>query len=205
MHFLPKISISDGSTDVTRTLHFGNPSEEERDAFTRVLKGNIALERAIFPKGTTGFMLDCLARLPLWAAGLDYRHGTGHGVGHFLNIHEGPQSISFHIRSNDHPFLPGMTVTDEPGFYADGRFGIRIENVLVVREAHTPNNFGGVGFLCFENMTMVPIQTKMIKREMLNQDEIEWINKYHSKVWEKVSPLLQGSARDWLAQETKAI
>ena len=97
---------------MTRTVHFGTPTAEEKDAFTRVLKGNIALSDVVFPNGTTGFMLDCLARMSLWKVGLDYRHGTGHGVGHFLNIHEGPHSISFHVRSNDHAFKPGMTVTD---------------------------------------------------------------------------------------------
>lgn len=102
----------DGTTDVTRTVHFGQPSAQEKDSFTRVLLGNIALDRAVFPVGTTGFMLDCLARLPLWQIGLDYRHGTGHGVGHFLNVHEGPQSISFHVRSNDVPLKSGMTITN---------------------------------------------------------------------------------------------
>lgn len=209
----------DGTTDVTRTLHFGEPTAQEKDSFTRVLLGNIALERAVFPVGTTGFMLDCLARLPLWQIGLDYRHGTGHGVGHFLNVHEGPQSISFHVRSNDTPLKAGMTITNgkdtvhlrpssaEPGFYLDGQFGIRIENVLVVGEAGTPNNFGGARFLKFENITMAPIQTKLIEMSLMTQKDVDWINQYHLIVWQKLSPLLAKDplALDWLRRETQPI
>lgn len=145
----------DGTTDVTRTVHFGTPSAYERECFTRVLKGNLALERAVFPAGTSGLQLDVLARLPLWQAGLDFRHGTGHGVGHFLNVHEGPQSISFRPSSNEAKFQVGMTVTNEPGYYEDGKFGIRIENVLIIKAINTPANFGNVGYFGFENLTMV--------------------------------------------------
>lgn len=197
----------DGTTDVTRTVHFGSPTREEKEAFTRVLLGHIALDRAVFPAGTTGFMLDCLARHSLWEAGLDYRHGTGHGVGHFLNVHEGPQSISFHIRSHETALRPGMTVTNEPGFYADGKFGIRIENVLVVKEADTPNRFGGVAFHAFENLTMAPIQTKLMDLSLMTEKDIAWVNQHHSTVWDRVFPLLNNDPRalQYLRRETLPI
>lgn len=194
----------DGTTDVTRTVHFGEPTEEEKDRFTRVLKGNIALNRAVFPAGTTGLMLDTLARQFLWQAGLDYRHGTGHGVGHYLNVHEGPQNIS--PRSADAVLKAGMTITDEPGYYEDGKFGIRIENVLLVREAKTECNFGSVGYLTFENITMVPIQKKLIKTSLMSKEDIEWINEYHQEVWNKVSPLLTDEkVKAWLKKETSPL
>lgn len=197
----------DGTTDVTRTLHFGMPTAEEKDRFTRVLLGHIALDRVIFPTGTTGFMLDCLARMYLWEAGLDYRHGTGHGVGHFLNVHEGPQSISFHIRANEVAFKPGMTITNEPGFYLDGRYGIRIENVLIVKEAKTENNFGEVKFLQFENITMVPISTNLMDTNLMTEKDIKWVNDHHERCWDLVSPLLQNDklALEWLRKETLPI
>lgn len=197
----------DGTTDVTRTLHFGTPTDQEKECFTRVLLGHIALDRAIFPTNTTGFTLDALARLSLWEAGLDYRHGTGHGVGHFLNVHEGPQSISYHIRSNETALRPGMTVTNEPGYYFDGHFGIRLENVLVVAEADTPNNFGGVKFLKFTNLTMVPMQTKLMKKELMTEKDIAWVNEHHHRCWERISPLLADDhlALEWLRRETQPI
>lgn len=136
-------------------MHFGTPSEEERENFTRVLRGNLALNMIKFPKRTTGLMLDSLARMYLWQIGLDYRHGTGHGVGHYLNVHEGPHGISMRPSSNEHALKSGMTVTDEPGFYKEGHYGIRIENVLIVKDAKLENNFGNVGFLEFENITLV--------------------------------------------------
>lgn len=197
----------DGTTDVTRTLHFGEPTDEEREGFTRVLLGHIALDRAVFPAGTTGFMLDVLARSPLWEAGLDYRHGTGHGVGHFLNVHEGPHSISFHVRSNEVPLKPGMLVTNEPGLYLDGKFGIRIENILIVRPADTPNNFGGVQFYRFENVTIVPICTRLMDTRLMEERDIAWVNAHHQKCWERLSPLLTADQRalTWLRKETLPI
>lgn len=195
----------DGTTDVTRTVHFGNPTAEEKDRFTRVLKGNLAVNRAVFPVGTTGFMLDVLARYPLWQIGLDYRHGTGHGVGHYLNVHEGPQNISFRPSANEVPLKPGMTITDEPGFYEDGKFGIRIENVLIVTEAKTEHNFGGTGYLTFENITMVPIQKKLIEVGLLDDEEIKYLNDYHQQVWTKVSPLVQDDVKEWLRLETSPL
>lgn len=197
----------DGTTDVTRTLHFGEPTAEEKDSFTRVLLGHISLDRVVFPVGTTGLMLDSLARMHLWQVGLDYRHGTGHGVGHYLNVHEGPQSISFHPRSQETPLLDGMTITNEPGFYLDGKFGIRIENVLLVQSAVTRNNFGGTKFLRFENLTMVPIQTKLIDLALMTDKDVDWVNAHHEKCWKAVSPLLQHDqlALEWLHRETRPI
>ncbi|KAH9038495.1 Creatinase/aminopeptidase [Lactarius pseudohatsudake] len=167
----------DGTTDVTRTLHFGTPTDEQRP---------------IFPNGTSG--VDTWARRYLWRDGLDYRHGTGHGVGHFLNVHEAYNST---------PLKPGMTVSNEPGYYADGEYGIRIENVVIVREARTPNNFGDKGFLGFEHVTVVPMGRNLIDVPLLSADERGWVDAYHKEVWEKVSPLLEGDARAraWLHRE----
>lgn len=197
----------DGTTDVTRTVHFGQPTEREQEAFTRVLLGNLNLQRAVFPTGTTGYQLDPIARLPLWQIGLDYGHGTGHGVGHFLNVHEGPHGISFSPRCNDTPLRPLMTVTDEPGYYEDGSFGIRIENVLIVKPLTLPNNFRGVNFLGFENITLVPIQTSLIKKELLDSVHINMINEYHRVCREKVSPLLAPGSlgHSWLQRNTQPI
>lgn len=196
----------DGTTDVTRTVHFGKPTQEEKDAFTRVLMGHIALDSAVFPPGTTGFMLDVLARGALWKEGLDYRHGTGHGVGHYLNVHEGPQSISFHPKSNDTPLLPGMTITNEPGYYLDGRFGIRIENVLMVQVAKVPNNST---FFSFENLTIAPIQTSLINMDILSNHDIKWINEHHKKSWSILAPRLESlgdmETMEWLRLQTKEI
>ena len=192
----------DGTTDVTRTLHFGTPSEHEKECFTRVLKGHIQLDMAVFPHGTSGYILDVLARGGLWKSGLDYQHGTGHGVGHFLNVHEGPQSISPRIGSNETPLIPGMTVTNEPGYYEDGNFGIRIENIMVVKNASTSFRFGDKDYYGFEHITWVPIQTKLIKKELLTNEEVEWVNKYHSDVYDKISPYLNGDDLNWLKKET---
>ncbi|KAJ1979820.1 hypothetical protein H4R35_001359 [Dimargaris xerosporica] len=195
----------DGTTDVTRTLHFGTPSAWERECFTRVLQGHIALDVAVFPKGTSGYLLDPLARRPLWAVGLDYRHGTGHGVGSFLNVHEGPHGIGTRASYNAVPLAAGMTVTNEPGYYEDGKFGIRIENVLLVKDADTQHNFGDKGYLGFENLTMVPMQRKMIVSSMLSEQERNWVNQYHQECLTKVGPLLQQKnplAYQWLVRET---
>jgi len=163
----------DGTTDVTRTLHFGTPSESQKRAFTRVLQGHVALDSAIFPEGTTGPKLDILARTPLWQDGLDYRHGTGHGVGSFLNVHEGPHGIGLQKTGTASitPLVPGMVVTNEPGYYQDGDFGIRIENVMEVVHATTPNNFGGLKYFGFRPVTFVPIQTKLINSDLLSRNE----------------------------------
>ncbi|KNE58607.1 hypothetical protein AMAG_04170 [Allomyces macrogynus ATCC 38327] len=194
--------FKDGTTDVTRTLHLkGTATDFEKACYTRVLQGHIALARAVFPKGTSGFSLDILARAPLWQVGLDYRHGTGHGVGHFLNVHEGPHSISPRTGSLDVALVPGMTVSNEPGFYHEESdehrgFGIRIENVIVVKEANTPHQFGGA-YYAFENLTMVPMDKNLIDLSLLSVDEKQWLDAYHAECWEKVSPLLEEESIAW--------
>ncbi|KII91342.1 hypothetical protein PLICRDRAFT_38090 [Plicaturopsis crispa FD-325 SS-3] len=197
----------DGTTDVTRTWHFGTPTAEEKHAFTRVLQGHIAIDTAIFPSGTTGFLIDALARRPLWQDGLDYRHGTGHGVGHFLNVHEGPHGIGTRIAYNNTALKAGMTVSNEPGFYADGRFGIRIENVVSVREAKTLHNFGDKGYLGFEHFTLCPMHKKLIDTDLLTVQERTWLNNYHAETLSKVSPLLGNDSRalEWLKRECSPI
>ncbi|KAG2127897.1 peptidase M24, structural domain-containing protein [Suillus bovinus] len=194
----------DGTTDVTRTLHFGTPTNEEKRAFTRVLQGHISIDTAVFPNGTSG--ADSFARRALWQEGWDYRHGTGHGVGHFLNVHEGPHGIGTRIAYNSTSLKAGMTVSNEPGYYADGRYGIRIENVVIVQEADTPNNFGN-GYLCFERVTMCPIQTKLIDFSILTAQEKEWLNSYHAETLEKVGPWLCNDSRalQWLERECSPV
>ncbi|KAJ3573078.1 hypothetical protein NP233_g2666 [Leucocoprinus birnbaumii] len=194
----------DGTTDVTRTWHFGTPTSEEKVAFTRVLQGHISIDAAVFPNGTTGFVIDSWARRYLWKDGLDYRHGTGHGVGHFLNVHEGPHGLGVRIAYNSAPLKVGMTLSNEPGYYEDGKYGIRLENIVLVCEAKTPHNFGDKGYLGFERVTMSPIHKKLINVDLLSVEEREWVDNYHAEVWQKVSPLLQHDARalEWLRRET---
>ncbi|KAK3811248.1 MAG: Creatinase/aminopeptidase [Benniella sp.] len=197
----------DGTTDVTRTLHFRTPSAHEKRCFTRVLQGHIAIDTAVFPDGTSGYLLDILARRALWADGLDFRHGTGHGVGAFLNVHEGPHGCGTRIAYNDIPLVPGMTLTNEPGYYEDGGFGIRIENIMLVRKVETPHNFGGRGYYGFEHVTLVPIQLKMIDRSLLTHLEVEWINAYHAECLAKVSPFLpkDSPGLKWLQREAASL
>ncbi|KAI8868284.1 Creatinase/aminopeptidase, partial [Ramicandelaber brevisporus] len=195
----------DGTIDTTRTLHFGEPTPFQREAYTRVLQGHIAVDRAVFPEGTTGFSLDFIARAPLWRAGLDFLHGTGHGIGHFLSIHEGPHGISGSKAQVDIPLAVGNCVSNEPGYYVDGEFGVRIENVLMVVPAQTKHHFNGRQFLKFEHhVTMVPIQKKMIVTSMLSADEIGWLNAYHAEVRDKIGPLVAHDplAAVWLDRET---
>lgn len=195
-----------GTTDVTRTIHLGPamPSAAQRDAFTRVLQGHIALDTSVVPEGTPGFVLDAFARRALWAAGLDYRHGTGHGVGAALNVHEGPHGISPRF-GNLTGLVAGMVVSNEPGVYLDGQWGIRIENLLALREAQTAARFGGTTFLGFERLTLVPIQAKMLEPELLSPAEIKWLDEYHTQVWDTVSPRCEGAALDWLRAQTQPI
>ncbi|UZJ56879.1 hypothetical protein CBS101457_006199 [Exobasidium rhododendri] len=183
--------FTDGTTDVTRTWHFGQARPDEIRAFTRVLQGHIAIDRAVFPQGTTGYLLDPLARRPLWGEGLDFRHGVGHGVGHFLNVHEGPQGIGTRPIFNETPLKNGMVISNEPGYYKDGSWGIRIENLVVVRKAKLANDFGGKGFLCFEHLTLCPIQVSLIEVSLLTSDERAWLNDYHHETLTKVGPLLE--------------
>nr|ATB19836.1 metallopeptidase M24 family protein [Juniperus oxycedrus] len=194
----------DGTTDVTRTVHLGEPSSREKECFTRVLQGHIALDQAVFPENTPGFVLDVLARSSLWKIGLDYRHGTGHGVGASLNVHEGPQGISYRYE-NMTGLQGGMIVSNEPGYYEDRSFGIRIENLVIVRDMETPNRFGGNSYLGFEKLTFVPIQSKLLDLSLMSPAEIEWLNNYHSEVWEKVSPLIQGDVHEWLWKNTRPV
>jgi Xaa-Pro aminopeptidase len=189
---------ADGTTDITRTLAVGNPSPEQIDQFTLVLKGNIALSSAVFPRGTTGLQLDTLARLPLWNRGLNYGHGTGHGVGFALNVHEGPQSIS--TRFIDQQLLAGMIVSNEPGFYAEGSHGIRIENLEAVVDLEDRP-----GFLGFETLTLCPIELEMINRKLLTEEEVLWINDYHQMVWKRLSPELDSDLRLWLQHKTRKL
>ncbi|MBA0731143.1 hypothetical protein Golax_020326 [Gossypium laxum] len=195
----------DGTTDITRTVHFGKPSEHEKACYTSVLKGHIALGNARFPNGTNGHALDILARIPLWRYGLDYRHGTGHGIGSYLNVHEGPHLISFRPQARNVPLQASMTVTDEPGYYADGNFGIRLENVLVIKEADTEFNFGDKGYLSFEHITWAPYQIKLIDLSLLTPEEIEWLNTYHSKCREILAPSMDKNELDWLKKATEPV
>lgn len=199
--------FKDGTTDCTRTLHFGTPTAYEKSCFTAVLQGHIALDMAVFPKGTTGYLLDPFARQYLWKQGLDYRHGTGHGVGSFLNVHEGPHGVGVRAPYNNVPLAAGMTVTDEPGYYEDGKFGIRIENVLIVHKVDTPNDFGGRGYLGFEHVTFVPIGLNLIDVEVLSPIEKKWINDYHAECIEKLTPLVANDpdAVTWLKKETRPL
>lgn len=195
----------DGTTDITRTVHFGNPSTHEKACYTAVLKGHIALGNACFPNGTNGHALDILARIPLWKDGLDYRHGTGHGIGSYLNVHEGPHLISFRPHARNVPLQASMTVTDEPGYYEDGSFGIRLENVLIVKEADTKFNFGDKGYLSFEHITWAPYQTKMIDLTLLGPEEINWLNIYHGRCRDVLAPYLDESEMAWLNKATEPI
>ena len=193
----------DGTTDTTRTLHFGTPDAKEIEAYTLVLKGNIGLELAVFPKGTSGFALDTLARQYLWANGLEYRHGTGHGIGSFLNVHEGPIGIGTRIQYSEVPLSVGNVISDEPGYYEDGNFGIRIENVIMVKEVKTKYNFGDKPYFGFEHVTMVPHCRKLTDISMLTKTELDYINAYHKEVWEKTSPFFKNDERTlkWLERE----
>jgi len=193
-----------GTTDVTRTVHFGDPTVYQKECFTRVLKGHIALSTLVFPEGIPGFMVDAFARSSLWRGGLDYRHGTGHGVGAGLNVHEGPQGISARY-SNTTGLKDGMVLSNEPGYYEDGSFGIRIENLVWVSDAKTEKTFGDKKYLQFNDLTLVPIQKKLILESMLTEEEKRWLNDYHALVWERLHSELSGSTKEWLKRQTTPI
>ena len=196
-----------GTTDITRTVAIGEPTLEMRDRFTRVLKGHIALATVRFPRGTPGGQLDILARTPLWQVGLTYDHGTGHGVGSFLNVHEGPHSISFRVFGKDHPavsksalvpLVPGMVISNEPGYYRENAYGIRIENLVAVKEE--PSLEGSeIELLGFETLTLAPIDRRLIIPEMLTLDELDWLDGYHARVLAAHAPKLDAVPRDWLS------
>ena len=186
----------DGTTDITRTVAIGKPKEEHRRMFTLVLKGHIALADAVFPEGTTGANLDVLARQYLWKEGLDYDHGTGHGVGAFLSVHEGPQGISRSAHSQE--LIPGMIISNEPGFYKEGEYGIRCENLVVVVE-------NSDSMLSFETISFAPFDISLIDLSILSEREIHWINSYHESTKEKLAPFLTKKELDWLKASTKTI
>ena len=192
----------DGTTDVTRTIAVGEPTAEMTDRFTRVLKGHIAIATARFPKGTTGGQLDTLARASLWQAGLDFDHGTGHGVGSYLGVHEGPHRIS--KGNGGVPLKPGMIVSNEPGYYKEGSFGIRIENLVVVRACESLVDAERTTYE-FETLTLAPIDLKLVDREIMTQLEINWLNMYHARVFEVMKDGLEKAELEWLKAETRPI
>jgi Xaa-Pro aminopeptidase len=193
----------DGTTDITRTVILGNPTEEQKDRFTRVLKGLIDLLTTSFPLGTVGKQLDTIARMPLWEKGLNYGHGTGHGIGTFLNVHEGPQAISYY-RCIGVALEPGMITTIEPGYYKENEYGLRVENVaLVVKDEKRSS--AETTFFTFENLTLCPIDTRLVKKELLTQKETEWLNDYNQKVYKTLAPLLDKKEADWLKHATQEI
>lgn len=196
----------DGTTDVTRTLHFGTPTQFEKECYTRVLKGQLKLGSRIFPSKMKGNYLDSFAREYLWQIGLDYAHGTGHGIGSYLNVHEGPMAISWRLIPEDPGLEPGMFISNEPGYYQDGKFGLRIEDIVQVVEAKTRYNFNNRGYLTFETVTLVPKMNNLILVELLTHEEIKQLNDYHQKCLEIVGPVLeqqgQVEAIKWLKRET---
>ncbi len=183
----------DGTTDITRTIVVGEPTAEMRDRYTRVLKGHVAISRLVFVKGTSGAQLDAFARLPLWQGGFDFDHGTGHGVGSYLSVHEGPQRLS---KLGTTPLEPGMILSNEPGYYKEGHYGIRIENLIVVEERHIPGAERTI--YGFETITWCPYERALIDLNLLDDGEIAWIDDYHAKVWAKLSPQVEGEAKAWL-------
>jgi Xaa-Pro aminopeptidase len=204
-----------GTTDVTRVWPIGEVSEAQRRDYTRVLKGTVSLSRTKFPVGTLSPMLDAIARAPLWQHGLDYGHGTGHGVGYFLNVHEGPQSISKAVPDADMAMQPGMVTSIEPGLYRPGQWGIRIENLVLNVPATFPDADGDTScvtsgitafgdFLEFETLTLCPIDTRCIERSLMSDEEIAWLNAYHATVFERLSPRVSGAALAWLTERTQA-
>ncbi|WP_036909907.1 aminopeptidase P family protein [Prevotella sp. FD3004] len=190
----------DGTTDITRTIALGPLTEEQKKIYTLVLKGHIQVELCKFPSGTSGTQIDILAREAMWREGLNYLHGTGHGVGTYLNVHEGPHQIRMEYKAA--PFVEGMTVTDEPGIYLAGRFGVRIENTLLITP-YKETEFGK--FLQFESLTLCPIDKSPVIKEMLLQEEIEWLNTYHQRVFDTLSPHLDAEDVEWLREACAAI
>jgi Xaa-Pro aminopeptidase len=191
----------DGTTDITRTVAIGEPTPEMRDRFTRVLKGHIAIAAARFPAGTNGAQLDGFARAALWQAGLDYDHGTGHGVGSFLSVHEGPHRIS---KLGSVALEPGMVVSNEPGFYKTGEFGIRIENLVAVTPP-APIEGGDRPMLAFETLSLCPIDRRLVEPALLTAAEIAWLDAYHARLVPALGLLLDATEREWLAQATKPL
>ncbi|MDE6484833.1 MAG: aminopeptidase P family protein [Duncaniella sp.] len=190
----------DGTTDLTRTIAIGEPTDDMRHDFTLVMKGHIAIATAIFPEGTRGAQLDALARMPLWKEGKSYLHGTGHGVGFFLNVHEGPQSIR--LNDTHAPLMPGMLTSNEPGLYLSGRYGIRCENLVLTVEDMTTEHGS---FYAFETVTLCPFDRSLFELESMTDDEIQWVDNYHSMVFDRLSPALDDKERAWLREATKSL
>ncbi|HSV01170.1 MAG TPA: aminopeptidase P family protein [Roseiarcus sp.] len=190
----------DGTTDITRTIAVGRPSALQRDRFTRVLKGHIAVARAVFPAGTNGAQIDALARATLWRAGLDFDHGTGHGIGSYLSVHEGPQRLA---KTGTTALAPGMIVSDEPGYYAAGAFGIRIENLLAVEARTIPG--GERPMLGFETLTLAPIDLSLVEPALMDAEEVAWLDAYHARVRKVLAPRVDASTRRWLAKATRRL
>lgn len=198
----------DGTTDTTRTVHFGVPTKRMKQVYTLVLKGQIALARAVFPEGTVGSRLDTLARFPLWSAGLDYNHGTGHGVGSYLNVHEGPQGISFRKNVNEVGFQKGMTTSNEPGYYEEGNFGCRIEDILITVDGETPDRFGNKDYCAFQTATMVPKTTKLVDLNLIDDGELKFLNDYNTNVRNCLLKEMEASFPDsveYLMKETEPL
>ena len=191
----------DGTTDITRTVAVGTPSQQMRHDFTIVLKAHIALDQAVFPAHTSGIQLDAITRDPMWRAGMDFAHGTGHGVGCCLNVHEGPVSIS---KRSARPIEEGMLLSNEPGYYIENEYGIRIENLILAQKS--PSEYG---YLCFDAVTLVPMDRRLIEPQWLNDQELDWVNAYHQRVWDEIAPLLKGKGKDealaWLKNATAPI
>ncbi|MDO4997509.1 MAG: aminopeptidase P family protein, partial [Neisseria sp.] len=195
-----------GTTDITRVIAIGTPNAEQKRDFTLVLKAHIALAQAVFPENIASPMLDAICRAPLWQAQCDYGHGTGHGVGYFMNVHEGPQVISYYAQPNqNHAMKAGMFTSNEPGLYRPGKWGIRIENLVFNQPVAQPAETAFGQYLCFETVTLCPIDTRLISKDLLNDNEIKWLNDYHARVREQLSPLVSGAALAWLEQQTEAI
>ncbi len=193
----------DGTTDITRTIALGQPTEEQKDRFTRVLKGHIDLAMASFPVGTQGIQLDTIARKPLWDIGLNYGHGTGHGVGTFLNVHEGPQGISYY-RGLGVALQPGMVCSNEPGYYKAGAYGMRVENLIVVTKDEEKSS-DEWQFLKFYDLTLCPIDVTLIEKSMLTPQEVDYLNAYHQKVYDTLAPFLKKDEKAWLKEKTRPI
>ena len=193
-----------GTTDVTRTISLGRVSEQQKEHYTRVSRGMLNLSNAKFLYGCTGRNLDIIARQPLWEAAIDYKCGTGHGIGYMLNVHEGPQSIRWQYNQSNHETVleEGMLLSNEPGVYLAGEYGIRIENIMLCKKG--PKNSDGQ-FMEFETLTFVPLELDAVMRENLNRDELERLNSYHKQVYEKISPFLEEEERKWLLDATQII
>ena len=191
-----------GTTDITRTLTVGAPTQEQKEMFTRVLKGHISIATLRFPKGFSGKQIDAFARKPLWDVGKNYNHGTGHGIGHYLNVHEGPMGIT--PRDTGVPLQEGNVLSNEPGFYKEGEYGMRIENVVIVQRDE-PFSTAEAPFLRLETITMCPIDRDLVDPKLLTKEERRWLNDYHREVYRKLSRRLDPDVRSFLKERTRRI